>query len=528
MKKSILFVVFCTICLALHAQIPPSKRVLVNEKKESDNFNFLNTKGYLYYFFDFVDENGFMYYTERKEDGLYICKANSKFENLLSVKTNPVKIQREELKPYQLLMGKNKIFLVTFATIASKSSHLYIQEFDKESLKPLQEPQKLTELDHKKTPIYYYPFTICLSPDRSKALFYSNTIPDKEPGKVDCNFIFDLNTSKIMVMSNPKFVNAENFGKKDEITYVIKDAVIDNTGTAYILTKVVESEYENTLKYRLGRFSSESRHEEVAINLEGKKISSLKLSLKSSGNIEINGFFSKESFWRAEGMFSINYDKGTINQKEVKEYLFEEELLFKHLSESEVKDLKKVKSKGKSIGVDFLGIKNIFEQSDGIKVVVAEQYNSTSRNNSNGESALPGNMTSLANHIFVFYFSTEGQLMKTVKIKKRQSCDGLKFIKMSFYATLVNDNLYFLYNDFIDNVTNEESSNYKEYNPYKKGTAMVLMILENGGKISKEIILDEKSSNFEFAPNYAMRMSDNSLFIYYPNGKYTYYSILKL
>ncbi len=511
MRKLKLFVVFCAASLALHSQIAPSKRVLLNEKMESDNFNFGN----------FVDENGVIYYKERKKDGFYLCKANSKFENILSVKTDLIKVQGEELIPFRFLIKENKLFLISYVFIKRKSTLLYVQSFNKETLKALQDPLKIAEVDYKKTPLPFMPFNIYLSPDKSKALFSSNNLVGLAPFKEDYNFIFDLNNAKNIAQCYPKFESEGNLCKKE--------AVIDNAGGTYILIGKVENDYENQVKYRLGRFTIENKYEEVDINLEGKKISSLKLSLNKNGSIEVNGFFSKESYWKADGIFTIGYDKGTIIQKEVKEYLFEEELIFKHLSESEIKDLKKIKSKGKSIGVDYLVMKNIFEQSDGTKIVIAEQYNSTSKPNSNGQGALPqGSMTSLANYIFVCYFSPDGQLIKTVKINKKQSSDGGKYVKMSFYSTLVNDDLYFLYNDFIENVTNEGSHAYKEYDPYKKGAAMILMILEKSGKLSKEIILDEKSSKFEYLPNSTIKMSDNNLFIFSSSENYTNYVLLKL
>lgn len=270
---------------------------------------------------------------------------------------------------------------------------------------------------------------------------------------------------------------------------------------------------------------TESQKIPLDLEIEDVYVSQFSFETKQSGNIVCTGLYNANEEKGTKGVFYLEIDvvnNHVINRK-TKE--FEEAFITQFWSEREIKKAEKNKKKKDQDPVFYnYKISEILHKDNGEMVMVAEQYyvrvvTRTSRD-ANGNMTTTTTYYYYYNDIIVVDFKPSGEVKWMKKIPKHQISTNDGGWKSSFYAYVSGDNLHFIFNDHVENIMSRDNEIPKLFNPHnmKKG-ACVFLTMDNNGKMTSEILLNNKEQGTVAIPKMCQRMDDKSHMIYCDRGK---------
>lgn len=362
-------------------------------------------------------------------------------------------------------------------------------------------------------------FDVRISPDSSKILVYYQ-LPFERQGQEKFGLkVFNENMDvywedEVELPYADDHFSIENFKVMDDGTVLVVGVKYEDKRTTKRLKRQEKSYYEyHVLVY-------EDAHAEVKdyeIELDDWFIQDLQLAIGDDGNIIGAGFYSTRGTWSIRGTFFVTFDRETkdVIHKSFKE--FDEDFMTMYMTEKEErKAKKKADKKDKELEMYEYDLSDIILRDDGGAILVAEQYYSyvvtTRSTDSNGITTTRYTYHYIYNDVVVVNMNSSGEIDWAAKVPKRQHTINDGGFYSGFGLTVVDDKMYFIYNDNGKNLYLKEGEKIFNFNA-KKDFLVMLSTVGVDGSVERETLFALDKKDILLAPKESIEF-DDQLFLY--------------
>ena len=292
----------------------------------------------------------------------------------------------------------------------------------------------------------------------------------------------------------------EELIQSKEKNYVLQNFQVSEDGkSVFILAK----NYNNKVKklnysFELSQISA-SETKTKTIEIEDKFIKSLKLNFHNN-SIYCIGFYSEKSYEDNDGLCFFKFNKANLESEKVKYSPFTDQFIQDKFGKETDKDIKDLK------------IKTILFENDVILLNAEEEYENTN-NSPNGNGAV----TYVFNDIVSVKLNTDGDLIWSRNINKKQSYTYSNDSYISYFSTIKNGSSYVLINasEKIKELKNERVE-FKDVNPNKAN--LYLLTIDSSGNFTYQLLLNEDQIEVPFSVSKGI-LIDNSCYFMGRKGK---------
>lgn len=361
-------------------------------------------------------------------------------------------------------------------------------------------------------------YSVNVSPDESKVLLVHTPAYDENaPEKLNYTMLKnDLTTLWSKQIELP-------FKDKE---FSIEKIMVDDNGNVILVGSTKRARKKDApVEYRI--YGYDYREDEVTgikVDFEEFKYIFDANIFYSRGAVHFIGFYANDKKAGMQGVFynRINPTTFEIENKSIAK--FDRKTLEELTSKSQA-------SKGKGIQTTF-DIKSIFTYEDGrIKIVAEKQYIVVT---SRDQMGLAISIDYHNDEILVMQLNKLGEFDWMTVIPKFQVSTNDEGLYNSFMCVSKGENLYFFFNDNIENLepkkdkTGEER--IKKVRPQKvRKTVIMAVRVDNEGNISRSLVDKDKKYNASLVPKYSGSMNNGRTLVIGvgpDTRKYGYLSIL--
>lgn len=514
--------------LTLSAQTKTNK-VTVTDGPENDA-----KRGYVVGMFGY-DETG--YYTLRWEKKtLLIEHLTSSMTVDRSVEAPEPTLDKAKLGFVSAMQLGNQLFFFYSAFDSrAKTNTLYSQEVDKSTFLATGELTQVAQATFEsrrsfmQTAAFSSPFSIVVSEDKSHSMIVTRNQGEGEEGKTV--------EMKLTVYGEGMKVEWEQELKTeyDPELFTVTNLRLDDNGDVSIVGVEYAQKMTNKdirrgntpdYSYRLLRYTEKgTKYVNLPIELTGKFITDMRIETASNGKIVVAGFYSETGTTSIKGAFYMSVDPVT-ETVEVQQFTeFESEFITKNFTDREEKKAKKKEEKGEELEMFHYDMRNLILKEDGGATLIAEQYDfyvTTYTTYSNGKSQTYTVYHYLYNDIIVVSFDNLGALQWKSKIPKRQVTQNDGGMYSSYTMAVVGDKLYFIFNDNPKNLFLPEGE--APYNFGGKEIAVVLVEVDNVGKVTRELLFTTERGDAFVRPSLSEQTGDKEVILFSQKTKIFQYS----
>ena len=287
----------------------------------------------------------------------------------------------------------------------------------------------------------------------------------------------------------------EELIQSKEKNYVLQNFQVSEDGkSVFILAK----NYNNKVKklnysFELSQISA-SETKIKTIEIEDKFIKSLKLNFHNN-SIYCIGFYSEKSYEDNDGLCFFKFNKANLESEKVKFSKFTDQFIQDKFGKETDKDIKDLK------------IKTILFEDDAIILNAEEEYEYTNNSpNSNGA------VTYVFNDIVSAKLNTDGELIWSRNINKKQSYTYSDDSYISYFSTIKNGSSYVFINasEKIKELKNERVE-FKDVNPNKAN--LYLLTIDSSGNFTYQLLLNEDQIEVPFSVSKGILIDDSCYFM---------------
>jgi len=392
-----------------------------------------------------------------------------------------------------------------------------MQRVDKKTLKPSSKIEKIAAIDYSENNKRNAGnFRIRTSEDSTKVLVYYN-LPYEAGSSEKFGFhVFDN-------AFNQLWHKEIAIPYKDEL-FDIENYKVDNNGNVHLIGIVFKEKKKKKRKgkpnYRyqlLSYYNEGNQLEEYPIKIEGKFLTDMQIAINKDKDIICSGFYSDERSFSIKGSYFLKISSET---KEVISKSFNEfgiDFITQNMTERREKKTKKKADKGKNVELYEYDLYNIILKDDGGAVLIGEQYyvqqvTSSMPNGSGGRTTSTSYFYNY-NDIIVINVAADGQIKWTEKIPKRQVTAGDRGFFSSFVYSVVNDKIFFVFNDHPKNLFYKGEGRLANFNKSKQ-SLVVLVELDSNGKQTREALFSSKEADILTRPRVCEQVSAKELVLF--------------
>jgi hypothetical protein len=348
-----------------------------------------------------------------------------------------------------------------------------------------------------------------LSSDSTKVLFTARSDTRNEDDLIEF-YISVIDEKFETVWDNPFQLD------KTQEQVKVQEWAMTAEGDVFMLAKVYEGEgakesrkekKERIANYKMVVYQFSKGKTvpiEHVLNLDQDYIKGSTIAINKSDELACVGFFSNTRKGSTTGVFYMRLSPKDGNVIAVNKHNFSEKELTILGDDNTSKD----KTGEEGIDSNFK-FKDILFRDNGSTLVTAEENYLVVTHNNNTKGGSTTTYTYYSKDIIVLDINPEGKISRTTLIPKRQRFHTDYF---EYFTTLVNkDDVYFFYNDDIDNIKKPISSKPKYISSFKDCVA-TMTHLDTEGKLTRKQILDKEDSKALFIPLDSKQFSDNELF----------------
>lgn len=517
MKRIILLLTFS---LALSSTIigqEKSNKVNIKwgpEQKESKKSTLSDIIGH--------DETGFYALkTQLKNLGFSAIITLEHFNKELE-KTKSVEIELKEKKNYKRLEGvyqlNNKLYLLTsIIDKKNKINRLFIETINKQTLQLNNDSKEVASIDyatHRK--FNAGTFNYKLSRDSSKVLIYYN-LPYEKGKKEKFGFqVYDNLLNKL-------------WEKEVELPYLeelfeVENYRVTNEGNVYLLGVIfkekrrVKRQGEPNYKYQVLSYTNNGNTlTEYPIVVEDHFLTDMIITINENKDIICGGFYSAKGTFTVKGSYFLKIDGKT---KEIKAKSFNEfgiDFITQNMTERQEKKSKKKAEKGKKPELYKYYLDEIILKDDGGAVLIGEQFYivtvTHTYTNPNGGTTTTYTNYYYYNDIIVVNIDSDGNIVWTEKVPKRQRTVNDGGFYSSYTTTVVNDKIYFVFNDNPKNIEYKGEGKIYNFNRSKE-SLVVIVEMNSEGKQSREALFSAKEVEVLIRPKVCEQISKTELILF--------------
>ena len=394
-----------------------------------------------------------------------------------------------------------------------KSRALFTQEIDQESLLPIGEPIELhRNNDLKSSNFKGELYASSVSPnERYNFLLIESDIKDKDSRNlVLLSFDQDFNKMWETELNIP-------FPKK----YVdVMSVKIDNFNQAHILVKIKNE--VNPQLYQLKIYSIIDEGgvtKEMMLNVPDRHLSNIQTASFNENELVCAGFYSNKQYSSIAGTFYFKLDFVHQQILEEKYSEFEIDFITLFMSDKNAKKMEKKDKKGKDVEMPDYKLDELIIKEDGSILLIAEQFRIdvvTSYYGQYGASTTTYYFN--YNDIIVVNYSKAGDVQWMTKVPKAQRTAGDEGFYSSYSMIMQDDNLYFIYNDNLDNFLLDDVKKIRNYVPTSTNSATMISHIDQDGKHKKEVLLYNQQLDAVVKPTISRHLSRNEIILYAHRG----------
>jgi hypothetical protein len=393
----------------------------------------------------------------------YICRTNIVDDNFNLTKKELFRISKEKMKELGSFNLQQKFFEAANKNLPDVNSGNFNTSTDRvltfaffgNSTKPR---------------VYDSDISIVVNENRTA---YSIVLDYKNPEQEGfLLYLFDAESDQI-------FFKEELIQSKEK-NYMLQNFQVSEDGkSVYILAKNYNNKVKK-LKYSFELSQISATETKIkTIDIEDKFIKSLKLNFHNN-SIYCIGFYSEKSYEDNDGLCFFKFNKQNLESEKIKYSPFTNQFIQDKFGKETNKDIKDLK------------IKTILFENDNIILNAEEEFEWTN-NSPNGN----GVVTYVFNDIVSVKLNTDGELIWSRNINKKQYYKYSDDSYISYFSTIKNGMSYFFINasDKIKELKNERVE-FKDVNPNKAN--LYLLTIDSTGKFNYELLLDEESTEVTY------------------------------
>lgn len=201
---------------------------------------------------------------------------------------------------------------------------------------------------------------------------------------------------------------------------------------------------------------------------------------------------------------------------------FSLDFLVENLTERQTKKAINKLEKGKDVGMYNYEMRDLIMRSDGGLILIAEQYRfyvtSYTSRGPNGTMTTTYTYHYVYNNIIVVNIEPDGTISWNVKIPKFQHSTDDGGFASSYLLMIDDENLYFIYNDNIDNLV-PNSKRFYNYELRGKWAITTIARIGSDGAMDRTILSRFTERKMIPIPRYSLQISNNQAYIILWNKK---------
>lgn len=420
---------------------------------------------------------------------------------------------------YATMLGNELAVLKSETDKEAQIYSLYIETYNPETLQPITSLQKITDIPYDNKLFQQADFFIKESEDRNYLMIYSLYPTERNENE------------KIKITVIDKELN-QIWTKDLTLEYLDKDVrvysfLIDNNGNAYLMLTIRNRGEDITAderwQYRILSFRDKGQTQnDYFLKLPEGYISDFIMKPFDDKTLMVAGIYGAEKASVVSGSFFMKINAADGQIEFVNTSKFSIDFLVENLTERQTKNTIKKLERGKDVGMYDYEMRDLVMRSDGGLILIAEQYQfyvtSYMSRGPNGTMTTTYIYHYVYNNIIVVNIEPDGTISWNVKIPKFQHSTDDGGYASSYLLMIDDENLYFIYNDVIDNLA---PNTKKFYNFLLKGKAAVTTIARIGpdGSLDRTILSRFTERKMIPIPRYSLQISNNQAYIILWNKK---------
>ena len=422
-----------------------------------------------------IDDHLFTVFYAKKK--FYLRSYNKDLSIGKSVEIN-MKYKDKKLTMHGMVKIMNHIYsLGEFNNKKTHKKYLLYQEYSPTSMKITKKWTILGEIPYqKKRRSGNFSFTY--SQNKKRVLVY-HYLPYKKGAKQKIAFsVLDSNMNKIW-KTKVSLPYADNL-------FAIKDFEVDDAGNVYIVGKKWKGKAKDVIKGKIN-FSyvivkyveGGDNEQEFKLSLKNKYITQVKLAMDNDLNLICAGFYTNtKNIYSLGGSFllKLNHEDGETMASNYKD--FSVEFITSLLSKR--KQQKAKKKKGKKVEMPEYDLDALVIRDDGGVLLVGERAYVVSHTYTDANGHSHTSYTYYTRNIIVVNFNPDGTVKWMRRVPKSQSSSSPYYL--SYVSATYQDNIYFIYNDHVDNAKRKKESDFGHFNMRVKKANLVAYRINSEGE----------------------------------------------
>lgn len=426
--------------------------------------------------------------------------------------------QKKSLSLEFVLQYNRELYLFSsFKDQKEKRNLLYVQQVNKKSLKPEGMPREIASISYegeKKKNSGNFGYS--LSGDSTKMLvFYSLPHSKKEYERFGFH-VFDQDLKEIWTK--------EITLPYEEQLYEVERYKVDNAGNVHLLGMIFHEKRKEKRKgevnylYQVLSYRNQGNSlTEYPVEIPSKFLNDMQIAITPEQDIICAGFYSEEGTKSIRGSYFVKIDGRTKELKRKSFREFSADFITRHMSERQADKARKKIEKGKNVEMYKYALDELVIREDGGVILIGEQYYiNTYTFNSMGPNGMMNHRTVTYynyNDIIVININPEGAIEWEQKIPKVQSTkeDGGFF--SSYVMALVEDKLFFVFNDNPKNLFPQPGKRYN-FNPGKKQSTVMLVTMDRNGRQKKAPLFMTGDADVVIRPIVCEQISGTELVVF--------------
>ncbi len=510
MKKAILLLAFFSFNLML-AQTSSDKVIITlgDEEKESRYITLEDVIGY--------DETG-IYVLKRdrkrfKNTKYYLAKYDYEMNPIMSEEIE--KPRKNQFLEYFTNLNDQ---LQIFSSHSDKEKFInsfYIDEIDKSSLKFKGDEKTLAKINFeggKKANSGN--FTMRISPDSSKVLLFLNKPYEKKENESFDLVAYDKDWNLI-------WENQVTLPYPDK-KFSFDDIKIDNSGNVHIVgTKFFEKSQVEKGKpgyayHVLSYYSKGKELKDLEIKLGDKFISHIQTAISDNNELICGGFYSEyKTGIKGSYFMKFNLENQSVISNSFDE--FSTNFITQNLSEKQIKKVEKKEKKGKEPSLFKYYLDDIIFDQEGGAYLIGEQFYIRERVTTRTQNGITTTSTTYIyyyNDIIVIRMDANGKISWSKKIPKKQRTSNDSGFFSSYVLSLVDDKMYFVFNDNPKNLYATEKSSGIFYFTGRKESLVTMVEMDQNGNQTREALFSTRDAEILIRPKVSEQISERKLVLY--------------
>lgn len=443
-------------------------------------------------------------------------KFNGQFNQVKKSKIEPTYNDKKLQVEYCFESGGKIFMLTTFANTKLDKRFLFVQEINRQSLKPQGKMRKIAELKYRKryrAGDFGYEF----SRDSSHILIYANSETKRNEPDQYALGVFDPEFNEVW--------SREVTLPYSESRFVLKDYTVDNNGNAFILGLRYPEKGEgerkrgkSTYDYRILSYRQDgSEATEYTAEIGDLFLTDMMIDVSPQKDIICAGFYSERGTWSAKGTYFLRIDRKTKEVSKVSLKEFEPDFITMNFTARQKRKAKKKAAKGKSIELYRYDLRDLIPRGDGGVVMLAEQFYITTYSTTDQYGNIRYHTNYHYNTVVAVSISPEGDIEWATKVPKHQvsTDDGGYF--SSYVSMITNEKLYLLYNDTKKNL--EKNVKLRNYDLRDKNGIIMLASIDAEGNVERRPLMSNDDISTILVPKLSAQVNRKELFLFGKRGK---------